>query len=265
MAERRYSLRFSLPDGFLFVVSLLVTSSLIFLFGVYVGKAGEMRKLVQPVPIVRVPVALAKEPTAPARPRVEPPVLASVPAEKEPPEHIIPMLDAAPEEEPAKKPAATPQPTKASKKAKPVLKEQLPSATRKSSPPLPTKASITTARDKRPEQKISSPPTKAAVTTATESRRISPPPPSPPLKATSQPAPARWSVQVDETGSRAAAQDTIRILRAQGHDPVMVKVIKGGEVRYRIRVGNFSNQQEAVGAVVSFRRGKFSKATMVSE
>jgi hypothetical protein len=89
MAERRYSLRFSLPDGFLFVASLLGASTLIFLFGVYVGKAGEMRKLAQPAPIVRVPVAFTKEPAAPARPRVEPPVFASAPTEKEPTIHNL--------------------------------------------------------------------------------------------------------------------------------------------------------------------------------
>lgn len=235
MAERRYSLRFSLPEGFLFVVSLLVASSLIFLFGVYVGKAGEMSKLTQPAPIIRVPVALAKEQVAPARPRGEPPVLASVPAE--PPEQIMPVFDAPPEEEEAEKPAATPRPAKEARKEKPS------STARKTALP-PPKDVITTARDKR----NSSPPTTVAA-----------------VKGKSEPTAGRWSVQVQETDSRTAAQDTLRVLRAQGHSPVMTKVLRGGEVRYRIRVGNFSSQQEAVGAVVNFRRGQFSKAYMVSE
>lgn len=239
MAERRYSLRFSLPEGFFFVMSLLAASSLIFLFGVYVGKAGEMHKLVQPAPIIRVPVAFAKEPASPTRRRVEPPVLAGVSTEKESPQQITPMFDAAPEEEEAEKPAATPQ----TKKEKPVSKEKPSSTARKISPP-PTKGSITTARD---------------------SRRFSPPTTGAAPKEKSQPTAGRWSVQVQETDSRTAAQDTIRVLRTQGYTPIMTKVMKDGEVRYRIRVGNFSNQQEAVGAVVNLRRGKFSKATMVSD
>jgi hypothetical protein len=55
-------------------------------------------------------------------------------------------------------------------------------------------------------------------------------------------------------------------LRAQGYAPSVSKVQKEGEMLYRIRVGKFATQEEAVAAIGRFRRdGKFSQAYPVSE
>lgn len=58
MAERRYNFRFSLPEACVLLVSLLVASFLIFLFGVHVGREAQAHKAVQQGRAVRVPVAL---------------------------------------------------------------------------------------------------------------------------------------------------------------------------------------------------------------
>jgi septal ring-binding cell division protein DamX len=58
MAERRYNFRFSLPEAFVLFGSLMLTSFLIFLFGVHVGKETQVRKTVQQGRTVRIPVAM---------------------------------------------------------------------------------------------------------------------------------------------------------------------------------------------------------------
>jgi septal ring-binding cell division protein DamX len=58
MAERRYNFRFSLPEAFVLLGSLVLTSFLIFLFGVHVGKETQVRKTVQQGRTVRIPVTM---------------------------------------------------------------------------------------------------------------------------------------------------------------------------------------------------------------
>ncbi|TMA60555.1 MAG: hypothetical protein E6J80_01885 [Deltaproteobacteria bacterium] len=80
-------------------------------------------------------------------------------------------------------------------------------------------------------------------------------------------APAgRWSVQVQTTTQQEVAQNVARLLREQGHTPLVNKVVRQGEVWYRVRVGTFTNQEEARAAAARFRReGKFAQAYLVSE
>jgi septal ring-binding cell division protein DamX len=58
MAERRYTFRFSLPEAVVLFGSLVLTSFLIFLFGVHVGKETQVRKTVQQGRTVRIPVSV---------------------------------------------------------------------------------------------------------------------------------------------------------------------------------------------------------------
>jgi septal ring-binding cell division protein DamX len=64
MAERRYSFRYSLPEGCVLLLSLLLTSFLVFLFGVYVGKEVEAHKAAQQTRTVRLPITTAAEPSS---------------------------------------------------------------------------------------------------------------------------------------------------------------------------------------------------------
>ena len=68
------------------------------------------------------------------------------------------------------------------------------------------------------------------------------------------------------TTQQEVAQSVARLLREQGHTPLVNKVERQGEVWYRVRVGTFTNQEEARAAAARFRReGKFAQAYLVSE
>jgi cell division septation protein DedD len=81
MAERRYSFRFSLPEGCILFASFLLASFLVFLFGVYVGKEVEARKIVEQSRTVRLPVS-ALENQTPVHPPATPSLLWKLPTEK---------------------------------------------------------------------------------------------------------------------------------------------------------------------------------------
>ena len=105
MAERRYGFRFSLPEGCVIVLSLLLCSFLVFLFGVYVGKEVEARKVAEQTRTVRLPVSTAEEPTH-ARPLAgAPSLLWKLPTEKPAVPPPAPTPGASP---PAQKPAVSP-------------------------------------------------------------------------------------------------------------------------------------------------------------
>jgi cell division septation protein DedD len=75
-----------------------------------------------------------------------------------------------------------------------------------------------------------------------------------------------WRVQVGATTYPETANDMARELRGLGYDPTVTKVQMNGETLYRVRVGKFGKQGEAVAAVSRFRReGRFSQAYPVSE
>jgi cell division protein FtsN len=90
-----------------------------------------------------------------------------------------------------------------------------------------------------------------------------------PTLATAKKAPkllAGWRVQVGATTYQETAQDMARELRELGYDPMVSKVQMNGETLYRVRIGKFGKQGEAVSTVGRFRReGRFSQAYLVSE
>ena len=77
---------------------------------------------------------------------------------------------------------------------------------------------------------------------------------------------AGWRVQVGATTYEETAHDMARELRELGYSPLVSKVHMNGETLYRVRIGKFNKQGEAVAAVGRFRReGRFSQAYLVSE
>jgi len=77
---------------------------------------------------------------------------------------------------------------------------------------------------------------------------------------------AGWRVQVGATTYEETAHDMARELRELGYSPLVSKVHTNGETLYRVRIGKFNKQGEAVAAVGRFRReGRFSQAYLVSE
>ncbi|MGH7961985.1 MAG: SPOR domain-containing protein [Candidatus Binatia bacterium] len=277
MAKRRYGFRCSLSEGFLLLLSLLLTSSFVFLFGVYVGKAGEARKVTQHTELVRLPVVASKE-SAPLRP----PTIVPLPAdtlEETLPSQLptnAPVLAEVTEEKlflpppPPKVEAksAPPPPPKVEAKVKPAPRSPIEDssasvekpARKPSPPPSPPKV--------RAERKPASPPKVVASVKPAPSSQKTPSPAavSPPRRERPTASRGRWSVQVQETKLPDVAQETVKLLRAQGYTPIVIKAMKSGEILYRVRIGKFRNQEDAVAAVANVRRGgKFNRVYMVSE
>ena len=305
MAQRRYGFRCSFAEGCFLVFSLLLTSSFVFLFGVYVGKAGEARKGTQPTEIVRLPLSGSQAPSSRlqsqktvSQPTVPLPV--SVPVEKsssrslakartlaemieeEPAPAKAPTLAEMIEEEPdlplpqpkvEAKPVPPPPPPKVEKKVEAKVKpapqpsrEDAPAEkpARKPAPPPPAPKVKAEAKPKpvappkvvasvKPAPAVQTPPSPA---TTASTRRAKP------VASTS----GRWSVQVQETTQQGTVQETAKLLRAQGYTPIVIKAMKSGEIVYRVRIGKFRRQEDAVAAIADIRRGgKFGRAYVVSE
>jgi cell division septation protein DedD len=209
MTERRYGFRFSLTEGCVIVVSVLLASFLIFLFGVYAGKELEAHQAAKHTSTVRLPAPPAEDPARP-------------------PEERSALVRPAP----VAKPAVAPLPTPGS---------SLP-ASKPANPP-PSSPSVSLAQRSSAVVLESAPAEKKPAETS-----------------------FRWSVQVQATRDAEVAQSLARSLREQGYAPVVSKVVKGGEVWYRVRVGSFANEEEARASVARFRRdGKFAQAYPVSE
>lgn len=231
MAERRYNFRFSLPEGCVILVSLFLTSFLIFLFGVHVGKETQARKTVQQGRTVRVPVALTD----------------SERATLSPPAPEASLLGQRPT---GNAPGAV------------RTEPQLPQL----SSPIERTRELTTPA-------IPASPAKPAPAAETAREPAVPPRVIPPVSAIDEKTPppqlspkGRWSVQVHATRQQSAARDIAQQLREQGYTPVVNRITRHGQAWYRVRVGNFANEEQARELVARFRReGTFPKAYPVSE
>ncbi|MEW6298912.1 MAG: SPOR domain-containing protein, partial [Thermodesulfobacteriota bacterium] len=192
MAERRYNFRFSLPEGCVILASLFLTSFLIFLFGVHVGKETQARKAVQQGRTVRVPVALTDSERAT--------LSASAPE--------VPLSGQRPT---GNSPGAA------------RTEPQLP---RLSSPTEHTRELTTPAVPAAPVR-----PAPAAETAREPTVPLAPPKAVPPVSAIDEKKPApqlspkgRWSVQVHATRQQSAARDIAQQLREQGYTPVVNRI-----------------------------------------
>ncbi len=256
MAERRYSFRFSLPEGCVILLSLLLTSFLVFLFGVYVGKEVEAHKAAQQTRTARLPASVSGGPS-PARPTTDvPAMISTVPAEKSEAHTVLssPPVSPAPQN-----PSSSPSTAAAVAQKKTLPSLPLNSETSATVVPKPQPASPPTpvASTSGPASPSSLPPTSAVTSVGSEFD----------AKEKKPTAPSKhWAVQVQATTQEAAAQSVAKQLREQGLSPVISRVERQGEAWYRVRVGKFANEEEAEAIVSRFRReGKFTQAYPVLE
>lgn len=273
MTERRYGFRFSAVEAGLLVMSVVLASVFVFIAGVYVGKGVEAHRTAQLTPTVQLPVQIPEEPRPSA---TDTPLTWKLPKDK-PVGVVSPVApvtggDSAHMPSPSTQTSGASTSVSATKKApatevlsgeKIVEQQQLPSA-KKASPvkDLPQTSALATQTDK-PEEPASSART-AAVQSLDENLTDTKETPSPTQKV-ARPAKG-WKVQVEATSREETAQEIAKALRAQGYEPSVSKVTKQGEALYRVRVGRFTTQEEAVAAITRFRReGKFSQAYPVSE
>ncbi len=256
MAERRYGFRFSFAEGCVIVASLCGASFLIFMFGIYAGRELEARKAAEHTNLVRLTVPHEGEFRGPS------------PGEKA-------SKDGQEKPHP---PAVSPEPPKTVVVLNPPSRNETPTvpdlAANLPTPPAPSPPSV-----KEAEVKVATPPKSPVVS---EDRKLPLPstPPvqriqeksQPPKEATSvqaskklQSTGGRWSVQIHATRDEEAARQLATQLRSQGYAPAISKVVRDGEVWYRVRVGSFANANEARSSVGALRKNrKFSQAYPVS-
>ena len=260
MAERRYGFRFSFAEGGVIVFSMIGAAFLVFLFGVYAGRELEARKNAENTRTIRmntvekVSEASSEGTTgAPIKKEEKSNVSSVSPTTQEAAKTVVVITPPKQNSPPAKPPAppltaSSPAPlltspekeslgkTEILQKAPPVLvkkKESLPHAT------------VPVVR----ERKLS---TRKSVSVASPSEK---------------PRTTRgsWSVQVHATRDENSARRVAGRLRSQGYVPVISKIVREGEVWYRVRVGSFRTADEARASVERFRReGKFPQAYPVS-
>jgi len=284
MSERRYGFRFSAIEAGFLVVSVVLVSGFVFVAGVYVGKGVEAHKTAQLTPPVRMPIQIPEE----LHTTTNPPLTWKLPKDK--PVGAIPpgtpgiAGDSVQSPSPSTQTPAASTPASTTKKTtaidvspgerldltadKPQPKtvespqSLLPkrAAPVKDSPPNPTVA----VQTDKPEEQTSKTRTAVVSSLTNESLTNTKEAPSPAQKVT---RPAKgWKVQVEATSREETAQEIAKALRAQGYEPSVSRVTKQGEVWYRVRIGRFTTQEEAVAAITRFRReGKFSQAYPVSE
>jgi cell division septation protein DedD len=243
MAERRYGFRFSFAEGCLIAVSVISASFLVFLFGVYAGRELEARKTAEHTNIVRLSPAPGVRVRDPS------------------PENVRAVETKAEKAKPGSSPTVVQDAPKTVVVVNPAIPSEPASAPR-GSPPAPP-------LDNRPLAKPE-PPAQAPVVSKTppvQEKQPSPTratPPSPPLKQP-QTTGGSWSIQIHATRDKEAARELAERLRVQGHAPVVSKIVRDGEMWYRVRVGSFASADEARASLERFRReGQFSQAYPVS-
>jgi DedD protein len=303
ITERRFGFRFSVVEGGLLFGSVLLTSFLIFVSGVYVGREIAGRKAMPHSQVVRLPVSsfsdpsvvratpasgsvpmrtasgnnaplawpVTKEKTSPPAPpttRPEPlPSQANAPVTEGKVQGVSPSpyvngdendpLPAKPVGEPSTPKLASAVDSQTEKTA-PTVAARVEDVDRKPSSltvahiekaETPVRPRASAAEVKRPVD-VKSNETKLGLMTAKKAEKPS----------------AGWRVQVGATTYQETALDMARELRDLGYSPLVSKVQMNGETLYRVRIGKFNKQGEAVAAVGRFRReGRFSQAYLVSE
>lgn len=257
MAERRYGFRFSFAEGCVIVASLCGASFLVFMFGIYAGRELEARKAAEHTSSVRLTVSRDGEShdlPADEKPLKDGPEK-SYPSSgsPEPSKTVVVLNPSKPTETPI---AANPS---SSLPASPV---SLPSAPKEGE----AKATIPQKPATIPEERKPSPPIAPTVAQRVQ-EKTQPPKEVTPVQVNKklQSTGGRWSVQIHATRDEDAAQQLAKQLRSQGYAPAVSKVVRDGEVWYRVRVGSFTNADEARSSVGTLRKNrKFSQAYPVS-
>lgn len=212
MMRRLGSAGLGIGQLFTLIFGFLVTSALIFLFGIWIGRAWMESRLVQEERIVRLPV-----PTPEAGKEEERSEEADLSFYRELKEKAYQRLQDVPT--PA---AAAPAPV---------------------AQPVNTAAAVPTHTHRHVTEKSKATatpaPRRAEATPAAASRRTEPTP------AAKEWADAGWTVQVNATTNVQQATELARSLRAKGYEAYTVQAPLHGQTWYRVRVGRFSTKEKA--------------------
>jgi len=286
MTERRYGFRFNVVEAGVLVVSVLFSSVLIFLSGVYVGKGVEAHRTVEQRDALRMPIKLTNESRAAgANTPLAWKLPKDKPTESQPPDPSVGEARGRPPTSLEAQPLAAPTPKGPARKtpAADTLSQERLETSEETVRPKTEERSTASAKEKARPVNESSPASREKARTDTGEGREPPvrtaavqsqPNEKPDETTNPSPAPAqkstdgtkKWKVQVEATSREEVAQEIAKSLRAQGYASSVSKVQREGEVLYRVRVGKFATQEEAVAAIGRFRRdGKFSQAYPVSE
>ncbi len=243
-------------------LSFLFASFLIFVFGMYVGKEVQSQKIVHTAQPLRVPVVssktdlLARESAATSPTRS---TAASLPLTAFT-SRATPIARSAPREKIRPEPRT--RATTSDSTRVPASRSLTEKAVRKAAkkPPVePTRVSLKRAKIPKPV------PVRAAPSSAPARSVSSPPPPAPKPVKKSAPKSKVWSVQIQATTQQAAAEQTAKRLWRQGYASSISKIVRQGQVLYRVRVGPFVRESDANAAVSRFRReSTFAQAYPVS-
>jgi cell division septation protein DedD len=263
MTERRYGFRFSAVEAGMLVVSVLLASVFIFLSGVYVGKGVEAHRTTEQTAALRIPVTTPNEVRAPV---ANTPLAWNLPKDKqtESQSSVPPQTNLV-----KKTPEGTALPKErvetAVEKPRPKTEERSPSSPREKAllakevpPPSEMKTQTDTEEVRAADVRT------AAVQPWPNEKPAEAMKASPAQKGTS--GAKKWKVQVEATSREEVAQEVAQALRAQGYAPSVSRITKEGQVLYRVRVGRFATQEEAIAAMARFRNdGRFPQAYPVSE
>ncbi|MGE0824235.1 MAG: SPOR domain-containing protein [Candidatus Binatia bacterium] len=285
MVERRYGFRLSGIEGVLLLSGALGASFFIFVSGVYVGREVAGRKISPPIQTVRMPVVFPKDPPPQRRVQSEPQLWPTVREPSSSTNLIKPV-----ESQEAKSSqhggtateagASVGRREQADKPDKKILAKNDASlaSERSKKNESPTIAPRNRTTDVKPrevevvhanvtsEKKLSRQAQKNPDLSSAKKEKPKVVNPEFDTEARREKKERQWQVQIGATTYQETAQDMARELRVLGFTPFVSKVRLNGETLYRVRVGKFSNQVEAVTAVNRFRReGRFSQAYIVSD
>jgi len=237
------------------MASLLGASFLVFLFGVYAGRELEARKTTENMQVVRVSNKSGGEKIPEAHSKIVETNAETEEKKKFPsPSSLIPEIPKTVVVVSPQKPSETAVPPLSSAIA---VKEMPPETNLVKKTPTELVAKERNSESVVPPVNQEKKPVSKTI--------FSPPSSSSSLLKSPQPVKGRWSVQIHATRDEKAAQQLVRKLRDQGYVPLVSKIVRDGEVWYRVRVGSFANSEEARASVERFRReGKFSQAYPVS-
>jgi len=201
---------------FALIFGFLITSALIFLFGIWVGRDITERRLAREERVVRMAVPEQPTPEAPKQSEVD---LAFFETLKQRAEQRLKQTEAAS--------ATTPTPPRGpAAPAAAASPAATPTATRPAAPPT----AKPTARPATPRPTAPSGPTRAPRTSASEGGEW---------------ADAGWTVQVSATTDQEQAAAIAARLRRQGYDAYTLESPMRGQTLYRVRVGRFANRERA--------------------
>jgi cell division septation protein DedD len=301
ITERRFGFRFSIVEGGLLFGSVLLTSFLIFVSGVYVGREIAGRKAMPHSQVVHLPVSsfggqsvvratatndsapvrtasnnaplawpVTKEKTSPPAPpttRPEPlPSQANAPVTEGKVQRVVPSPYVNDENGPLRaKPVGEPFTPKSPSAVDPQTEKTAPAVAARVENVDRKPSPLTVAHVEKAETPVRPRASAAEVKRPIDGKSNETKPGLTAAKKTEKPS-AGWRVQVGATTYQETAQDMARELRELGYSPLVSKVQMNGETLYRVRIGKFNKHGEAAAAVGRFRReGRFSQAYLVSE